>query len=50
MTAPATAARIEALFDAIGKTAERHQRMPALGLAQQRIQRYPGDTQQGHTH
>ena len=38
------------LIDAPGKIAERHQRMPAFGFTQQRIQRNRGDTQQRHTH
>ncbi|MNI54578.1 hypothetical protein D3C73_1094770 [compost metagenome] len=50
MAAPAATTPIETLFDAIGKTAERHQRMPAFGFTQQRIQRNRGDTQQRHTH
>ncbi|MNG30530.1 hypothetical protein D3C84_1161590 [compost metagenome] len=45
VTAPAATFAIETLFDAVGKTAERHQRMPAFGLTQQRIQRHRGDTQ-----
>ena len=41
---PQTAATgVETLLDAPGEIAERHQRMPALGLAHQRIQRHGGD-------
>ncbi|MNC14563.1 hypothetical protein D3C75_623470 [compost metagenome] len=50
MAAPAATAAVETLLDALGKTAERHQRMPAFGFTQQRIQRNRGDTQQRHTH
>jgi len=50
MTAPATAAGIETLLNTLGHTAKGNQRMPALGLAEQRIQRHPGDAQQRHTH
>ncbi|MNN81961.1 hypothetical protein D3C81_1988430 [compost metagenome] len=50
MAAPAPPRGIEALLETVGQAPEGHQRMPALGFAQQRIERYPGDTQQRHTH
>ncbi|MNP30499.1 hypothetical protein D3C76_1235730 [compost metagenome] len=50
MAAPTAATGIEALLQAPGHAPERDQWMPALGLAQQRIQRHPGHSQQRHTH
>jgi len=43
MTAPAATGRIEALLDPVSVTTERDQWMSALRLAQQRIQRDPGN-------